>query len=98
MGIFKNIEDVGSSVNKLLPLIIRNINNLEKVEIDNVRQYPNDPDNTYHCNMIFYVGSESFDRELARSLRPIKPKILDDIKKYIGVTLISNTSTITARK
>ena len=98
MGIFKNMEDVESSVNKLLTLIIRNINNLEKVEIDNLRQYPNDPDNTYHCDMTFYVGDESFDRELARSLRPIKYEILDDIKKYIGVTLISNSSKITARK
>jgi hypothetical protein len=95
MGIFKNISDAETAINKLVPLLVRNINRLEKVEVDNFRQHSNDPDNTYYVDVTFYVDGESFDRELANNFLHIKQRLLDDIKRYMGVTLISNTSRVT---
>ena len=98
MGIFKNISDAETAINKLVPLLVRGINRLEKVEVDNFRQHSNDPDNTYYVDVTFYVDGESFDRELANNFLHIKQRLLDDIKRYMGVTLISNSSSVTTIK
>ena len=98
MGIFKNISDAETAINKLVPLLVRGINRLEKVEVDNFRQHSNDPDNTYYVDVTFYVDGESFDRELANNFIHINQRLLDDIKRYMGVTLISNSSSVTTIK
>ena len=93
MAVFDNELDAKKAIMKLISVFTKNVEGLDRVELDNFVMYA-PPQDTYYAGYVFYVNKDSIDQETAERIHGLKHHLNDTIKKYLGVTLIANSSEI----
>ena len=93
MAVFNNELDAKKAIMKLISVFTKNVEGLDRVELDNFVMYA-PPQDTYYAGYVFYVNKDSIDRETANRIHGLKHRLNDAIKKYLGVTLKADRSEI----
>ena len=95
MNHFISEKDAENAINKLMPIILGKLGDFYSVDIT---LEPTGDDNEYYGHLTFIVNGDSFTQRQSDALMSSRPEILRNIKKYLGIKVIINQTSVTTKK
>jgi hypothetical protein len=74
------------------------LGNLKKFYSANITLEPTGDSNEYYGHLTFIVDGDSFTQKQSDALMSSRPELLKNLKKYLGIKIIINQTSVTTKK
>ena len=95
MSYFKSEKDAENAINKFMPIILGNLGKFYSV---NMNLTPTGSEDEYYGDLTFIVNGDSFTQKQSDALMSSRGNIVKNLKKYLGIKVIINQTSVTTKK